>query len=158
LRPYGSIARRAYCHEWRKRSMSALGHKQTCAAQNGMSALPSKADVEFCRAKDINHCKDDGGAFLNFFRILARLFLVFSTSSPMGWGSSPYKSVSGSTGCRPSCVARRVVATAIVEFQRFNRTYHPAQHRPSAHRTLRKSLNVLEIIGFVISCSSCCRS
>jgi hypothetical protein len=47
--------------------MSALGHKRTFAPQNGMSALPSKAAVEFCRAMDINHCKDDGGAFLNFF-------------------------------------------------------------------------------------------
>ena len=25
--------------------MSALGHKQTCAAQKGMSALPPKADM-----------------------------------------------------------------------------------------------------------------
>ena len=25
--------------------MSALGHKQTCAVQNGMSALPPKADM-----------------------------------------------------------------------------------------------------------------
>jgi hypothetical protein len=25
--------------------MSALGHKRTFAAQNGMSALPSKADI-----------------------------------------------------------------------------------------------------------------
>ena len=25
--------------------MSALGHKQTCAAQKGMSALPPKADI-----------------------------------------------------------------------------------------------------------------
>ena len=25
--------------------MSALGHKQTCAPQNGMSALPPKADM-----------------------------------------------------------------------------------------------------------------
>ena len=25
--------------------MSALGHKQTCASQNGMSALPPKADM-----------------------------------------------------------------------------------------------------------------
>jgi hypothetical protein len=26
-------------------SMSALGQKQTCAVQNGMSALPPKADI-----------------------------------------------------------------------------------------------------------------
>ena len=28
-----------------KRSMSALGHKRTFAVQNGMSALPPKADI-----------------------------------------------------------------------------------------------------------------
>ena len=29
-----------------KATMSALGHEQTCAAQNGMSALPPKATVK----------------------------------------------------------------------------------------------------------------
>jgi hypothetical protein len=28
------------------RAMSALGHKRTFAVQNGMSALPPKADIE----------------------------------------------------------------------------------------------------------------
>ena len=27
--------------------MTALGQKQTCAAQKGMSALPSKADIDW---------------------------------------------------------------------------------------------------------------
>ena len=33
--------------------MSALGQKQTCAVQKGMSALPRKADVALCPAAKI---------------------------------------------------------------------------------------------------------
>jgi hypothetical protein len=31
--------------------MSALGQKQTCAAQKVMSALPPKADIRWCEQK-----------------------------------------------------------------------------------------------------------
>ena len=35
---------------WKGLAMSALGHKRTCAAQKGMSALPPKADIDQRRA------------------------------------------------------------------------------------------------------------
>ena len=38
--------------------MSALGHKQTCAVQNGMSALPPKADM--CGATECPLCANSG--------------------------------------------------------------------------------------------------
>ena len=34
--------------ESRAVTLSALGHKQTCAVQKGMSALPPKADISHC--------------------------------------------------------------------------------------------------------------
>ena len=38
------VAIRARARKWpQRRAMTALGHKRTCAAQNGMSALPPKA-------------------------------------------------------------------------------------------------------------------
>src|SRR5262245_11108499 len=51
--------------------MSALGHQQTFAAQNAMSALPAKADICSARAcvrqvpvADIRKRKSQGGRFL----------------------------------------------------------------------------------------------
>ena len=50
--------------------MSALGQKQTCAAQKGMSALPPKADicsaladVRFVLQADIAQARSDGSDF-----------------------------------------------------------------------------------------------
>jgi hypothetical protein len=48
--------------------MSALGHKRTFAVQNGMSALPPKADIDgwsfdvrFVPIADISVCQRDVG-------------------------------------------------------------------------------------------------
>ena len=40
----------ACAHAVKARLMSALGHKRTFAVQNGMSALPPKADTPCCES------------------------------------------------------------------------------------------------------------